>query len=554
MGPLELLDGSLSLSRRAGWSFLWRCWAGSALLAAPAVGLFYVERVEGVSTMRLPFAALLVLGYYGRALLLASAAATAVRLDWPDAPTSAAHWVGRLRLASVVALGLSFWLWPLALASWVGPLGLALVLPLLSLRGAVAPAWIARAGCEPHTGFAGFFRAAADSSNVRASGWLSELILLLGVYPLFANLGGVVLFVLGLGKSGLGLDVAAVDGFLSLSNTFFLLLLGIVTLALFEPVRVARSALVYVHARVRQEGFDLVAAVDEAIARTTKRDRGRKLGGAALVVALSAAPGTTLAQTPDAGVEPLRSRQHTTEQSYFADPAAAEPEVSLYEAAPVAPIFDAADDEARGQIRDILAGDAYREFSDGHGEGFQGLMERLYQWLLEYLRELEPPDLPLTSPFALPMPPAWFFLAMGGALLLGVLLYLFVTRHREQALPEGASAFEGDPNDPRERAPAAHLDDAAQLALAGRHREALRALYLATLVALDRRSLIAFDPTRTNWHYLRQMPRGELRAAFAGFTKLFDYKWYGDEQTTRADYERGRAMADRICVPEEGVQ
>lgn len=151
------------------------------------------------------------------------------------------------------------------------------------------------------------------------------------------------------------------------------------------------------------------------------------------------------------------------------------------------------------------------------------------------------------------MPPAWFFLALGGLLLLGVLAYLFVTRHRQSADAPPGSAFDKDPNDPRERAPAAHLDDAAQLAAAGRHREALRALYLATLVALDRRRVIAFDPTRTNWHYLRQMPRGELRAMFAGFTKLFDYKWYGDERTSQADYERGRELADRICTPEEAT-
>ena len=65
-------------------------------------------------------------------------------------------------------------------------------------------------------------------------------------------------------------------------------------------------------------------------------------------------------------------------------------------------------------------------------------------------------------------------------------------------------------------------------------------------VSLDRRRLIAFDPHLTNWQYLRQMPRGDLRTAFHEFTRLFDHKWYGHEPTTEDDYARCRELATDI--------
>ncbi|MND02185.1 hypothetical protein D3C83_214720 [compost metagenome] len=46
------------------------------------------------------------------------------------------------------------------------------------------------------------------------------------------------------------------------------------------------------------------------------------------------------------------------------------------------------------------------------------------------------------------------------------------------------------------------------------------------------------------------MPRGEQRTDFSSFTRLFDYKWYGDEPTTEEDYLRCRALASRIVSDE----
>jgi hypothetical protein len=196
------------------------------------------------------------------------------------------------------------------------------------------------------------------------------------------------------------------------------------------------------------------------------------------------------------------------------------------------------------QVDGILGRSEFREFEDHRGEGARDLIERLLQWLLRPPDQMPSFERPSLGNFTLPGP--WFFLAIGAALLLAVGAYLLVARRRERRETSRAEREAAAGEDPRERPPSSFLDEAARLADGGDLREALRSLYLATLVALDRRRLIAFDPHRTNWQYLRQMPRGEPRDAFRQFTRLFDHKWYGHEDTTHHDYERCRALANAI--------
>jgi len=206
---------------------------------------------------------------------------------------------------------------------------------------------------------------------------------------------------------------------------------------------------------------------------------------------------------------------------------------------------DTRDTEARAQVDEVLARPEFREFADARGKAIQEFFSRLLEWLFRP-RDREPSQqIPM---FHLPLPGGWFFMLIGGVLVVAVIGYLLFTRLRTgSSVPSGAVAAIA-PTDLRERPPEEFLDDASVLAQKGRLREALRALYLATLVALDRRRLITFDPHRTNWQYLRQMPRGEARTLFADFTRIFDHKWYGAEPTTQADYEACRALATRIVA------
>ncbi len=122
----------------------------------------------------------------------------------------------------------------------------------------------------------------------------------------FFNLHIALNFLLYLGRKLLGVDLTFAERFASLDNVSWLLFLAATTFALFEPVRAATASLLLVDGRVRQEGLDLLAAVQQLPAR----DVGRPLAppgaarGAAVLVALLGlgllAPAAAHAQAQDA--------------------------------------------------------------------------------------------------------------------------------------------------------------------------------------------------------------------------------------------------------------
>jgi hypothetical protein len=217
------------------------------------------------------------------------------------------------------------------------------------------------------------------------------------------------------------------------------------------------------------------------------------------------------------------------------------------------------DQATEEQVASILAGAEFREFSDTSTEsGDSGerpsWLTRLFEAFLRWLEDsdVEQGSESRVSP-PMPLPPAWAFVVLAAALLVAVVIFLWISRRRQEQSDPPQNDVHGENVDPRELAPEVHLDEAAQLAARGLYREAFRSLYLATLVALDRRGEIDFDPARTNWHYLRQMGTRAPVAAFRTFTQLFDRKWYGEEHTTPAEYEHGRALATSLTAPQGGL-
>ena len=587
-----MLDRGLLLTRRGGPTFVWRPMLAGALLAGAGLLVYYVERVEGIRSMRALLGFVLVLAWWGRSLLMARSARDATRMLWAGAriPDEAGRAVDVLRTASVAAMGLWIWAWLLVGASLLGTFAVPLVLPLLALRGAGAPSWHARAGCTTDGGWRAFARALGDTSSRRATTITVELLVLLGALGLAINLFATVAVFVLLGRSFLGLDVVFVETFFSMRNVFLMLAMGSLALVLLEPLRAALSAVVFVDSRVRQEGLDLRALVDRALDVGEQRSglAGKSSPGtasAAAVVLLSvssvfalalATPAQAQAQETDPGPpgaeliplppgtgpdgvapppdpdswDPTGTGMPPKEPTSFEDLIRQHREGESGErdgeGEPAVVAGPAPDDaHVRDEVTRILGRDEFDEFEDDRGRGIRELIERFFAWLF---RDRAPDTTaPMTGP-RIPLPPAGLFLVLGGALLVLILAYLVAThiRSRQEGGKPGARADEAPKDDPRERAPAEHLDDASLLAREGRYREALRALYLATLVALDRRRLIAFDPALTNWQYIRQMPRGDARQLFSRFTRLFDYKWYGDEPTTAEDYEGCRSLASRI--------
>lgn len=525
-GPLTILDRAIRIARGRFTEVCLPAWAGGALAVGALIGIYFLERVEGITTLRLPLAALLVLAWWGRALLLGRAAHRVVRSVWEDFTSAPNPPIDVLRTSMVAGFGLWIWSWLIVLGSLAGPVGVILVAPLLALRGAMAPSWIARASAEPEAGFRAFARSFGDSHGRRFDGVLVEGMLLAATFGLAVNLYALAAVGLLLGRSFLGLELASIETFLSPSNTFVLLAIVGLALVLLEPVRASVSALRYVDARVRAEALDLRAAIDESIAHASRRPASGAQRAALLLLFVAFAPSPAFAEPPiDSVAGPL----------FPGDPGPL-PEVAL----------TPEDHDVQREVEAILERPEFREFEDRRGEGLARLFERLFEWLLrprEQAPSFESARLP-----KVPLPGPWFFIVSAAVLLTGVALYLAFNRGRRESASLRAEEIVSD--DPRDRAPESFLDEAAALADEGDRRAALRALYLATLVALDRRRLIAFDPHRTNWQYLRKMPRGEIRDAFAQFTRFFDHKWYGREPTTQPEYERCRALA-RIIVGEE---
>jgi hypothetical protein len=519
-GPVQLIDDALLIVRRAAPAQLVRGWLAALPLGTVALLLYYLERVEGFRTPRLALAAALVLAFWLRFYLLALLAREFVHVLRPALPLSAAapSWVSVACTASVAAFGLWCWAWPMLALGRLSVFAVLGLLPLFALRGAVAPSCLARAACAEERGLAAFARAVEDTRGARAAMLTLELLLGGGFVLLFGNLYLLGALVLLLANSVLGLDVAFVSAFLAPDNELVPLLLLGATLLLLEPLRAALSALAFAEARGRNEGADLHAAID-ALARERP---GRAADGAlshigavlCLLLCIGASASPLFAQA-SGGVESV---------------VPAEPR----------------DRVVRARAQRILERGEFHEFDASDGDGLQlaELFDRLFG------RKSDADPLPTASPrFELRVPP-WAVVLASLFLLAVVTAYVSAEARKSAALSRSMKTLASTAVTPLHK-PGAPLADAAVLARAGQYRDALRALYSATLVALDRASLIRLDPSRTNGQYVRSMPSGPARQQFGVFTENFECKCYGDEPVTQADYEQAECQAEALCqVPE----
>lgn len=135
------------------------------------------------------------------------------------------------------------------------------------------------------------------------------------------------------------------------------------------------------------------------------------------------------------------------------------------------------------------------------------------------------------------------------AVALGVLAFEVIRRSR-RAGP--APVIESDPissrkdEDPRSRGANEWERYAAQLAAAGRIREAIRAWYHAVLVTLYSQGILHYRKGRTNWEYVSLLaPSLPWRSDFIQLTRRFEQEWYGsDSSSTGALEECARRAGD----------
>jgi hypothetical protein len=524
VGPLRLVDRAFGLVAADPRRLALPVWAGSAPLVLCALAFHVVERVEHVTSLRPLFAIAFTLLVGPRTSGWAIAGRTVLfAAEGRDAPLEESRAVVRARRLAVWKAGIGLalvsmpWLFLAALLALVTPTLPILLLPFVGLRWiGAAPTLAARVGVTSDSAGGAYVRAWRDTAGSRPVAYLTDLLLWIGMLLVFVNGWVFLLFLTELAQEIFGMDLAFAEAFLSPQNGFFALALaGLAWLAL-EPVRATVGALLAVQGRVQNEALDLDRMVG---ALETARPRPALAAtAAALVLLLLSAP----VRADEIPVAPL----------------------------PDAPVVTSAGDpQAREAVRTILAGREYQEALGTREVGFLDWIRDLWDGVWGSDEEPWDPEIDGLLP-DLPMPSPWIFVGFAGAILVVAIVLLWPKRPR--AAPETEAAREAEP-DPRERAPEEIVDEAEALFRAGDVNGALRRLYLATLVSLDRRRLISFDPSMTNWQYLRHLPPGEPRTLFAKLCRLFDYKWYGKEPATEDDYREARALADRLLAPAEAL-
>jgi hypothetical protein len=95
------------------------------------------------------------------------------------------------------------------------------------------------------------------------------------------------------------------------------------------------------------------------------------------------------------------------------------------------------------------------------------------------------------------------------------------------------------------RAVRARAEDAVR---SGDYDEAVRLLYLAVLLRLDRIGLLTHDPARTNWENLDAFTRADVpaRDAMRQLTLAVDACVYGGRSASEQTWERTRGWADLL--------
>jgi len=168
---------------------------------------------------------------------------------------------------------------------------------------------------------------------------------------------------------------------------------------------------------------------------------------------------------------------------------------------------------------------------------WQRLWERIQLWFWEWVGQLAPNA--MTTNWVRLM-----VLAVTGFLILLILLY--VLRRLQVDFAAEAQFNRGD--DP-------HLDNitadtawqrAQESSDLGDYRQAVRYLYLSTLLLLEERDLLRYDRALTNREYLSRLAhRPDLAAILRDVVDVFDRVWYGYQPLSEGEYGR---FADRVQI------
>ncbi|HET9912880.1 MAG TPA: DUF4129 domain-containing protein, partial [Anaerolineales bacterium] len=131
---------------------------------------------------------------------------------------------------------------------------------------------------------------------------------------------------------------------------------------------------------------------------------------------------------------------------------------------------------------------------------------------------------------------------IAGAILFTLALFFIARSLSHNLVREAQLAAEGNENDEVLTSKGA-FKRAETLSMQGDYRNAIRYLYLSSLLVLDEQGLMRYDRSRTNREYLRSVSsKPELAKPLRDVIDVFDRVWYGfegvDEQTYQSYVER----------------
>ena len=142
-------------------------------------------------------------------------------------------------------------------------------------------------------------------------------------------------------------------------------------------------------------------------------------------------------------------------------------------------------------------------------------------------------------------------LMIGAALLLIISLF-FISRNLSRNLVREAELAGDHGDDEALLTSKGALQRAQNLSNQGDYRNAIRFLYLSSLLVLDERGLLRYDRSRTNREYLRSVSsKPQLATPLRDVIDVFDRVWYGFESVDEQTYQSYLQHVDELREKKE---
>jgi hypothetical protein len=520
--PLFALDRAVELCRAAKWTRVVLCALPLWVMTWLTLLVYYLEWVEGVRALRPAFALAFALSYLARTLVLARFAGGLVDQLLVPVGGAARHAPARVPLSMAVLMGgeLWLWLWLPVLLLRIDVLLVPLCLPLLALRGALLPSWLAASDGSPEANTrAALSEALRAAHGRRTTNAICELFLLVGGFVLALNLGALTAALISISQDVLGLELSFVRAFVSPRNHFALILLAGLSLSALEPVRAALSAVHYAEYRMAAEAVELRSMIERVVARARP----------ALIFAMMCG-GLSLSMGVEAQSSASDWSQHNSSATEECDEGCREAR--------------ARDDALLVDLVSILERPEFRDFPDRRWAAGDAGEVSLATWLDRFVAWLFPTREAAEQEAARPRASAFRsaptlsagLLALSALVLLSLLLRgpRPVKRRRVQSALSPAEPFADAKAESARPAPR----DA---------REELYALYSASLRGLSARGLLTLSRHSTNGAYLRALASPRERAWLDELTGLFEQTRYGAGLPSQAELKRARELASQLC-------